>query len=361
MFTGLQLDFPRDGDVLNRHDGRQEGSTLHVPVTGTAPPGVAVTVNGLPATVAGDRFTCEVPLTRREAAIRVQVGDLSAQARVLCDLASRPRFRFSVDDNIEWLADLGAHPDRYDSLFDHWYLAFWRRMHQDYGAKIHMNLYYQTVDQRFNLSMLPTKWRDEFEAHADWLHLSFHALQDQPEQPYLHTTYDRLAHDFELVMGEIRRFAGEAVTSRETTVHFAAVPRKSCRALTDRGIEILIGEFGPEGLQIGTNYYLDRAQTLHLGGREVWRDYAEGLTFVDCKWFVNSLALAEVLPRVEERAVNPHTGERLELLIHEQYFRQELHYFQPDVQQKAEHALRWAAEHGYVGCFWSEGFLGSPL
>lgn len=360
MSSNLQVTFPHDGDVLNRHDGRMEGGTLIVAVQGRAPAGEAVAVNGVPAKVQGETFTCEVPLTQREEIIRAQAGGQVASVRVLCNLHSCPRYRFSVDDNIEFLADLGTQPDRYASLFDHWYLAFWRRMHEEYGAKIHLNIYYQTVDRRFNLSQMPDKWREEWGENADWVHLSFHALQDQPPHPYREATYEQIAHDFDLVMREIRRFAGEAVTGRETTVHWASAPRESCRALVERGVDILIGIFFVEREEIDTAYYLDTQTARHIRRRDAWHDWSEGITFVDCDWVVNNLRLEEIIPRLEERAADPHTGEMLELLIHEQYFREELRLCQPDVQEKAERAIRWVTEHGYRPCFWGEGFLGSP-
>ncbi len=360
MSTDLQITFPRDGDVLNRHDGRLEHGTLTVTVQGRIPAGEAVTVNGLPAKVQGETFTCEVPLTQREETIRAQAGKQVAAVRVLCDFHSRPRYRFSVDDNVEFLADLAAHPDRYASLFDHWYLAFWRRMHSEYGAKIHLNMYYQTVDQRFNLSQLPSKWREEWEANADWLHLSFHALQDQPPYPYREASYEQMARDFDLVMGEIRRFAGEAVTSRETTVHWASAPREACQALAERGVDVLIGIFFVEREEIDTAYYLDTQTALHIRRRDAWRDWSEGISFVDCDWVINNLRLEEIIPRLEERVADPHTGEMLELLIHEQYFREELPFYQREAQEKAERAIRWVTEQGYAPCFWGEGLLGSP-
>ena len=278
----------------------------------------------------------------------------------MADLNSRKRYRYSIDDNIEFLHDLGTNPDAYNSLFDHWYLAFWRRMHEEYGAKIHLNIYHQTVDGRFTLAQLPHKWRGEFEENSPWLHLSFHALQDKPDRYYRGTTYDQLARDFELVMGEIRRFAGEAVITRETTVHWAEAPREACRALRDRGVDTLIALFytSPGG-QVSTKYYLDQPTAEHIRGREAWHDYAEGFTFVDCDVVVNGVTLEEVVPSLEARVADPHTGELLEMIIHEQYFRPELRYHQPDAQEKTERAIRWVTERGYEACFWGEGFLGA--
>lgn len=229
MAKSLRILSPRDGDVLNRHDGQLSAEALVVPVTGTTPFGAPVTANGIPGDVVDETFTCAVALRQGEEAIEACAGDVATRISVLCDYNSQPRYRFSVDDNIEWLADLAQHPDEFDSLFDHWFLAFWQQLHREYNTKVHFNLYYQTVDQRFNLSQFPEKWRDDFEQNSDWLHLSFHALQDKPDRIYKDATYDQLAHDFELVMDEIERFAGEAVTSRVMTVHWAEAPREACR------------------------------------------------------------------------------------------------------------------------------------
>jgi hypothetical protein len=365
----LTITSPRDGDYLNRHDGEVVGAELRVPVTGTCPAGAAVTVNGVPATVTGETFSGTAALTDQNWTIEALSGDQSCEIAVLADRHSRKRYRYSIDDNIEFLRDLGQDPDHFASLFDHWYLAFWKLMNDRYGTKVHINTYYETEDQSWNTSLLPDKWRDEWEANADWLHLSFHARQNLPNRIYQHADYDRMAEDYELVVGEIKRYAGEAVLSRETTVHWAEAPLDACRALKDRGIDILIGLFWVRDGQCTTKYYLDIDQAAYCHTRDAWQDSREGLTFVSCDAVVNGLALDRVIPTLQEQAAGPHTGELLELLIHEQYFCQNryypttesgtVRYFQPDIFQKVEDGIRWVTEQGYEPCFWSEGLLGS--
>jgi hypothetical protein len=53
------------------------------------------------------------------------------------------------------MKDLGTAPQQHDSLFDHWHLAFWKRMHEQFGAKIHINIYYQTVARDFAIDRMP--------------------------------------------------------------------------------------------------------------------------------------------------------------------------------------------------------------
>lgn len=372
----LRLTSPRDGDYLNRHDGRIEGNALFVPVTGTCPAGASVTVNGVAATVTDETFVAEAPVTKQDWTITASCGcgDTPDHAQheiaVIADLNSHRRYRYSIDDNIEFLRELGTQPDSYNSLFDHWYLRFWKAMHDKYGTKVHINTYYEMSDHSWNTSMMPDKWRGEWEANSDWLHLSFHAIQNLPNRIYRDADYDRMAHDYDLVVEQIRRYAGEAVLTNETTVHWAEAPLDACRALKDRGIDILIGLFWLTNGQCTTNYYLDLELTEYINTRDAWQDTREGLTFVTCDAVVNGLKLAEVIPVLETQTGDPHTGEMIELLIHEQYFRQDrliveldgtrTNYFQHEVFQKVEDGIRWLAEHGYEPCFWSEGLLGSP-
>jgi hypothetical protein len=364
MSQPFRITSPWHGDVLNLHDGHETADSLTVTVTGLAPAGSSVSVNGSPTGVRDGCFSAPATIRQHRnditAVCRVAGAEHTESITILWDKASSPRYRFSVDDNIEFLKDLGTRPDDYPSLFDHWYLGFWRNMHQEYGARIHINIYYQTVGGDFTLAQVPAKWKDEWQANAGWLHLSFHALQDQPERPYENASYHQIARDFDLVMREIRRFAGEAVTSSATTVHWAAATKEACRALYDRGIRVLIGIFRREFEgKCPTGYYLSDDLKDHANERDAWYDPETDLLFVTEDATVNNLRVEEVVPWLERQAANPHTGELLELLIHEQYFREELSHFQPDIEQKVIRCLRWVTDHGYQPAFWGDGFLGN--
>jgi hypothetical protein len=361
---GVEILSPRSGDILNRHDGTETARSLTIEVRGVAPNGAQVTVNDQPARTAGDRFTCGLPLSRRRnriVAVARRAGvEESAEVTILWDKGSRPRYRFSVDDNIEFLRDLGSEPDRYPSLFHHWYLAFWRRMHEEYGSRIHLNIYFQTVSRDFTLKQMPDRWRHEWEANADWLHLSFHALQDKPDRIYRNATYQQIAADYDLVANEIRRFAGPAVLTNETTVHWAEAPREACRALHDRGIRVLIAIFRREFAgECSTGYYLPEAVKDHANTRDYLYDPESDLVFVTEDATVNDLPLDQIEPWLDRQGASPHTAELMELLVHEQYFRRELTYYQPEVQEKVVRALQWVAERGYRPVFWGDGFLGN--
>lgn len=356
MFEWL---YPRDGDLLTRHDGVETEDALRITVRGIAPDNEPVTVNGLPARREGKLFFVELPLRARWTVLTAKTASAEHHITVGWIKRSRKRFRFSVDDNICFLKDLATRPETYPSLFEHGYLGFWREMHRAFGAKIHLNLYYQT--DGFDLTQMPDRWKEEWRENAAWLHLSFHALQDQPDRPYRNARYAQIAHDFDLVTEHIRRFAGDAVLGNTTTIHWAECPADGVRALRDRGIENLVALFNVQGYtgECTTGYYLSTEQCARCDTRNAWHDPATDMNFIRCTTVVNAIPLNAVESCLDARTATPQTEDMLELLIHEQYFRRELHYFQPDVMDKVRTALRWAVNHGYEPVFWSEGFLGA--
>ncbi len=356
--TSLNATFPIDGDVLNRNDGEETDAGLTVEVTGTAPYGKTVYVNDTVAQRYGDTFSCPVLLTEHQETIVINTDDEIVESRVFYNKGSKKRYRFSVDDNIQFLKDLGTAPEQYPSLFDHWYLAFWQEMHRKYGAKIHLNIYYQT--DGFDLTQMPDKWKEEWRANADWLHVTFHALQDKPDRPYRNATYSQIAHDYDLVTGHIRRFAGEELIGNTTTVHWAECPKDGVYALRDRGIRNLIALFGTHEGAYRTSYYLSPEQSARSHFRPAWHDHDTGITFIPCAVVVNSFSPEKIKQILQERSAIPQTADVIELLVHEQYFRKELDLYQPDIMDKVRAALDWVTDNGYEPVFWSEGFLGTP-
>lgn len=355
----VKISFPHEGDVLTCQDGREDPDALIVTVRGEVEKGTGgVTVNGTPATIQGTTFSCDVALPQRRNTIIVRAGDQEQTIEVWWKKGSRKQYRFSVDDNIQFLKDLGTNPQQYPSLFNHWYLGFWRELHREFGMKLHLNIYYQT--DGFDLTQMPDRWKEEWQTNADWLHLSFHALQDKPDRPYRNAQYAQLAHDFDLVTGHIRRFAGNEVLSTTTTLHWAECPKEAVVALRDRGIETLIALFQPQGYDgpCTTGYYLSREQCAYCDTRAAWHDVETGLTFIRCTSVINALEVSDIVSYLDAHTATPATAEMAELLIHEQYFRKELDLYQPTVMEKVRTALHWAAQRGYEPVFWSDGFLG---
>ncbi len=359
---------PYPGDILYDSDGKTTRAGLRIIAAVDGPANGMVYLNGQqpfrsePRAQGTKRYFFRITLSdtisRMVAEAIAPGGAALDSATLLWDRDSFKRYRFSVDDNILFLKDLAETPHR--SIFDHWYMAFWLRMHRRYGVKVHFNIYFRT--EGFDLTQMPDRYRTEWQRNADWIRLTFHGLQDEPPRPYIDASYEKMKRDFLLVTNEIKRFAGQELLSPFTTIHWGEAPVNACRALRDNGIRGLVGYFE---LDPGTgrpivSYYLDKEKVLHLNGRDCWYDADEGLLFVKHDLVVNAVPLKSIAPHLESVASDPHRSEVMEVMVHEQYFRPELGYFQPDIEERVAASLEWLRAHGYRSVFYDQGLLGAP-
>ncbi|NOZ24357.1 MAG: hypothetical protein GXP25_25040 [Planctomycetes bacterium] len=354
----VKITEPIDGAILNRLHGKETAEGLDITVKGTCPSDASVAVNGQSATVNGEEFSASIRLQEQETTLIAEADGESDSILVLYDKNSFKRYRFSLDDDIYFLRDLAR--SNYKSIFDNPFLALWKRLHDTYGTRTNCNLYFQCDD--FNLTMMPDQYKSEWADNADWFRLTFHALQNDPNEPYIHSSYDEVARDYDKVVNEILRFAGEEVMNTFTTIHWGEATVDGCRAVRDRGINGLCGYFVLHDGRPKVSYYLDREHTEHLSQRDYWKDTKEDIIFVRHAIVCNNGAFPpEKIPaHLGEVAANPYQGEVLELMIHEQYFYPDYQAYLPDYAERCETAVRWCAEHDYEPVFYSDGFIGNP-
>ncbi len=359
--NALRIVHPCHGAILRDCDGQRRGETLLVTVCGTAPPGWRVIVGGREARRAGELFFCPVEISGTQATIRAEATRrghrLQAQATVFWDRNSCRRYRLSLDDNIIFLKNLARNARHYKSLFDDPYLAFWHDLHQRYGTKVHINIYYRT--EGFDLSEMPAKFRGQWRDNAHWLRLSFHALQDQPPRPYLDAPAEKLLRDFDMVCEQIVRFAGEELLSPFTTIHWGEATREACRALRKRGVVGLAGYFQLRNEKPAVAYYLDAETTKYLSSHDYWKDVEEDLWFITHDLVMNAATPEEIPQILSWKAADPRTEHVMEVMIHEQYFWPEHPLHLPDFKERVIAAVSWLSENNYLPVFYEEGFLGA--
>jgi hypothetical protein len=358
----VQLTEPPDGAILNRHDGALVDGGLKIVVRGTCAEAVhTVKVNGKSVAAADGHFETPVVLGQWENKIVVTAaGGAHDAALMYWDRGSTPRYRFSLDDNIWFLRDIARNANRYKSIFENPYMAFWKSMHDKYGAKIHINIYYET--DGFNLSQMPDKYKPEWQANRDWLRLTFHARADKPDNPYIRASGAQIGADYRLVTREIERFAGRELLSSTTTVHWGEATLDGVRALRREGIKLLAGYFTLKNDAPVVSYYLDAARVKHLMGRDYWKDPKEDVIFTKNDIVINSLPLDKIVPHLEKVVVDPHQSELMELMIHEQYFYPDYVNYQPDYRAKVEKTIEWATSKGYQStlCVFGEDSCAPP-
>jgi hypothetical protein len=93
--------------------------------------------------------------------------------------------------------------------------------------------------------------------------------------------------------------------------------------------------------------------------RDYWKDTAHDVLFIRHDIVINTIPLAEIVPYLEKIAANPHQGEVMELMIHEQYFYPNYRAYEPDFRERVERAIEFVHRRGYRPVFYEEGFLGA--
>jgi hypothetical protein len=357
----IHIDDPIHGAVLNHRHGRQDQRSLTIRVSGRAPQGARVLVNGHEAARAGETFAADVRLTEAWSDITATLqgphGAATHAVRVLWDRWSRKRYRFSIDDNSFFLRDLAR--NRPASIFDCFYLDGLRRLHREYGAKFSLNLFHTTPENDFALTDFPDTYKAEWREHGSWLKLAFHADSEFPDRPYEYAAPARLAHDLDLVAGEIQRFAGAEAYALPTVLHWGMCPPACLPVLRERGVRVLSGMFRPGANgRYDVNYNLDATRSEHLERHDALVDLESGITFSMIDIICNSTKVADTVPRLSAAAALPDTAEVMDLFTHEQYFWPFYHNYVPDHFERLEAAIRFVTEAGYEPVFFHEGFLG---
>ncbi|NQT37612.1 MAG: hypothetical protein HQ581_08995 [Planctomycetes bacterium] len=351
----VKIDEPFHGAVLNHRHGNAVDGGLAIRVAGKAPPYQHVTINGTVCLRRGDRFEGQVVLREKETDLVATAGALTDRARVVWDRYSRPRYRFSIDDNSFFLRDVAA--KKYASLFDCFYLKMLRDLHRKYGTKFTVNIYYTTGDG-FNLSKFPDRYKNEWRDNADWMKLAFHAYADQPARPYQDAPPEKLIADLDRVAGEIRRFAGEETYAPPTVIHWGMTRPTALKPLAERGVRALSGYFRKMNGKWDVNYRWDDLHSEYLSRHDAWKDFDSGIVFSRVDIVCNSVPLERIVGTLSPQAENADTAEIMDLFTHEQYFWPFYANYIPDHARRLDAAIRWVTEQGYQPVFFHEGLLG---
>lgn len=355
----IRITEPFHGTVLNHRHGVQTDDGLKIQVSGEAPLRDLVMVNGAPAQRAGAGFTSQITLREKETEIvavsQGSFGRAEHCIRVVWDKHSQPRYRFSIDDNSFFLRDIAR--QKYDSLFDCFYLKGLRDLHSKYGTRFVLNIYYTTEDG-FELPQFPDRYKGQWKDNADWLRLAFHAYANKPDRPYQYAAPAQLIADLDKVAEQIRRFAGEQTYSPPTVIHWGMVQPAALKPLYERGVRVLSGYFSRSSTGWDVNYLFDDDRSEYLSRHDALMDFESGIVFSRVDIVCNNTPVERIAPTLDQCAKDPNQAEIMDLFTHEQYFWPFYSNYVPDHFQRLDAAIRWITEHGYKPVFFHEGFLG---
>lgn len=250
-------------------------------------------------------------------------------------------YHFFIEDNIWFLRDLNR--DRPASVFEHPYLAMLRKLHEKYGTKVQLDVFYAT--EGFDLSQMTGQYKAEWQANSDWLCFGFHARSEFPGFMYKEASYEEVYEDCTKIHREIIRFAGEECLSYYTSVHFAAISEEGKRALRDCGIKGMIDLFAFKGIE-------ESAYQVAFDDKTEPYTYDEktGFFYYNNDMIINLYEMDEIDGWVADIPKKPLTL----VMIHEQYFYDYYPAYQPDYADKLDRVMALLKDRGCTSVFLNE-------
>jgi len=251
----------------------------------------------------------------------------------------KKQFFFTVDDNIRFLKELTEEKQR--SIFDHPYLAVYRRLHEKHGLKVQLNLFYEC--EGFTLADMTDAYREEFAENADWLKMSFHSRLENVH-PYREASYTEVYADCDAVQREIVRFASPAVLAKTTTLHFCTATAEGLRAMRELGTAGLLGLYGTESAP-RTSYQTSTPDGDRIRAGEIITDGEIAYAGIDI--VLNCYKTEENLSLLAPLLKRP----LVKVMIHEQYYYPDYSYYQPNFEEKLDAVFSLLTKAGYQSTF----------
>lgn len=251
-----------------------------------------------------------------------------------------PRYmHFSVDDVISPLKDLTTNAATYTTIFNNATLAYFKTLHDTYGAVITLNLFY--TDGAWNLGSMTNKFKAEFAKNSDWLRFAFHAYQAADDYGSGAITTATALTYYNTMMDAIRAFAGEDSIDTMPRTHYYAGTLDMCRAWRD-------SECGIKGFLTSDDdravvYYLNAVQRDTMQKCCEFYDETEKLMFVKTLPRLDNNDIAPTLETQKNDPVYSSTQHALAIFCHDG--------FNDTVKSRVESCLLWAKNNGYTFAF----------
>ncbi len=251
-------------------------------------------------------------------------------------------FCFTADDNIRFLKDISE--NRPKSIFENPYLAMYKRLHEEFGLKVQLNLFYAM--DGFDLSQMSADYYSEWRENTDWLKLSFHSRIEN-STPYQFSGYNEVYDDCKTVHDQIFRFASPAVLAETTTVHYCLATKEGMSALSDLDVHGLLGLFGTDE-QPRTSYCIDeKSASVLRNGTIIFKD---GMSYAPIDIVLNMFSEEEILKKLSRLLHR----ESIWVMIHEQYFYHDYKRYQPEFEEKLRTTFSYLKNNGYDSCFFED-------
>lgn len=249
---------------------------------------------------------------------------------------------FTIDDNIRFLQELTE--TNATGLFSHPYTKLLKRLHEEFGVKVQLNLFYRS--ETFSLARMTDRFKSEWIQNAEWLKLSFHSLYENVE-PYKNSGYGEVYADCQRVQREIVRFAGEECLASTTTLHFCQATTDGLNALKACNVKGLLGLYGTQGDE-RTSYQTSKIENVALRNGAIVN--SDGIAYAGIDIVLNCFEIDDILSRLNDLS----DRKIVKVMIHEQYFYKDYRRYQQNFQEKLEKAFSFLTKKNFEGVFFEE-------
>lgn len=297
---------------------------------------------------------------------------------------------FYIDDVIWLMRDLTR--ERPDSVFDNFFMKILKELHEKYGLKVQLNLFYRTDfyygNDEFTLAEMTDAYKKEWEENADWIRFGFHSKQEFPDYPYINASYEDVLENYTAIRDAVYRFASPKNWGTTVNPHWRPMSKDGCRALVDCGVKFICATTGkkteysgdPSSLPYGhaqrllqnkkpeTATFIRQSKNLAIlhslcGYNHLTEDQLENTLhnldyYVDTQMGINIKTFL-VGPLVDQSKLEDIESEMesyadytfVGWATHEQYFHKDYFGYQSDIQEKLDIACRVLQRHGFEYIF----------
>lgn len=340
----LEILFPCEGELVNDAFSSSTDKPSITIFGKTSEKVDSVFCSGNEYTVSDDGyFTIPLGLTSRFMEVSVSDGKETIHRRFVYDSDSTRRYNFFIDDNVFFLTDLVRGNAK--SIFDSFYLAFLKKLHENYNFKVTLNTFFRNDHAPFTVDELDERYKNEFEDNSSWLRLAFHSYSEFPDAPYSKAFPEKYPEHHKIVTDAIRRYAGEKTLIEPVITHFYDIASDSSR-----------------------HYASEHGMNIYTRSDRFWKDFrmthnreSDPLAIYDYDFkqllirleFMCNLFPAETLLEKLEKVYSDPTRRFLNIGTHEQYFYKSYSNYLPDHFERVESVVRSLAENNYECVFFT--------
>ena len=297
---------------------------------------------------------------------------------------------FYIDDVVWLFRDLTRQKPK--SVFDNPFMNVLKEMHEKYGLKVQLNLFYRTDfyygNDEFTLADMTDAYKKEWEENADWIRFGFHSKQEFPDYPYINASYDDVKSNYLDIRNEVYRFASEKNWGVAVNPHWRPISKDGCRALVDLGVKVTCATTGikteyngdPSTLPYGhaqrllnnrkpeTATFIRKTKNLailsslcgynHLKEEQLigtlhnFGYYTDNELGINIKTFLDGPLIDQSKLEDMEDEMKSYTDfSFVGWATHEQYFHKDYFNYQSDIAEKLEICCKVLQSHGFEFIF----------